>query len=268
MKKYYLKKEFMIGLVVVLAGITISQGATSQDITQIPIFEKMPTIWYVDDSGNNTNNGTSWKEAWRNINYAINNNAVMDGHTIRAGEGNYNENVIIDKSLKIIGNGSGYTIIDGNHKCDVIKIIQDNVIIREVTIKNSGPLSNGINVRAENCQILMCSINDNYNGLNFLGLECQNNSIKNCNIFNNDDTAILFISKCEENTIEMCCIKDNPWGIVILEAENNRIEDSTLKRHNKSGLVLQGQFSISLPSKGLQFQRFPPKRKSIIIFNF
>jgi hypothetical protein len=49
------------------------------------------TTYYVDDSGNDGNGGTGWGDAWRHIQYAINN--VASGDTIMVGAGTYDETV-------------------------------------------------------------------------------------------------------------------------------------------------------------------------------
>jgi parallel beta-helix repeat protein len=58
------------------------------------------------------------------------------GNTIEVGQGIYEENVIIDKRLIIIGNDSDNTIIDGGGGLDVVKITGDDVHLQGFTILN------------------------------------------------------------------------------------------------------------------------------------
>ena len=67
---------------------------------------------------------------------AIDNSKKDD--TIYVRNGTYYENIIIDKSIKIIGEDKDTTIIDGFRNGSVIKVLADNVFINDFTIQNSG----------------------------------------------------------------------------------------------------------------------------------
>jgi hypothetical protein len=71
--------------------------------------------WYVDDSGDNDNGGTSWQDAWQNISYTLISTSVNYRDIIRVGEGIYDEKhlEVYDDYINISGNGSDVTIIDG-----------------------------------------------------------------------------------------------------------------------------------------------------------
>jgi hypothetical protein len=74
------------------------------------------TTYYVDDSGSDSNGGTSWGNAWLTIQHAVDN--VASGDTIMVGAGTYQESkggwrdIEIFKSLSIIGAGSGSTVVE------------------------------------------------------------------------------------------------------------------------------------------------------------
>ena len=72
---------------------------------------------------------------YRYINQAIENSST--DFNIFVNNGEYCENIIIDKKLKIIGEDKNTTIINGNYEDDVIKILSENVSIQGFTIKNS-----------------------------------------------------------------------------------------------------------------------------------
>jgi parallel beta-helix repeat protein len=253
MNKYFFKISLAVGVVILLTGIAFIPVVTPQDITQISVIEKFSSTWYVDDDGDNSNSGKSWDDAWRDIIYAIDNSVVIDGDTIWIGEGVYFENILIDKELIISGNGSSYTIIDGNYKSDVVKIIHDKVVIKEVTIQNSGPLNNGININAKNCEINECLITGNYNGINFIGAKCKYNTIEECDISNNNDSGILIIDQCTENQIRGCSINNNVFGVAIIEADDNGLIQCTFERNTIAGVLLQGQLSLRNSISGSNF---------------
>ena len=62
---------------------------------------------------------------------------ASNGDTIYVWPGTYYGNIIIDKSITLIGNSPGNTTIDGNAKSHVIFITSDWVNISGLTVKNS-----------------------------------------------------------------------------------------------------------------------------------
>jgi len=64
-------------------------------------------------------------------------NDAEDGDTIIVYPGVYYENIIIDKSVNIVGKNRYDTIIDGNYRGDVVKIMRGGVKLSGFTIRNS-----------------------------------------------------------------------------------------------------------------------------------
>jgi len=60
------------------------------------------------------------------------------GDTVRVYDGTYYENVIVNKTLTLIGNGTSKTTIDGGGSGDVVFISADWVNVSGFTITNSG----------------------------------------------------------------------------------------------------------------------------------
>ncbi len=82
------------------------------------------------------------------------------GDTIRVYAGTYYENVIVNKTVTLIGNGTTNTIINGSGKDDGIHILADWVNVSGFTIcqANKGVNINGAsNVTVENCNINNCT---------------------------------------------------------------------------------------------------------------
>jgi len=65
-------------------------------------------------------------------------NAAGDGDTIFVRNGTYYENVVVNKSISLIGEDRINTIIDGNRTGTVVHIIANNVSIKRFTIQNAG----------------------------------------------------------------------------------------------------------------------------------
>jgi len=97
--------------------------------------------------------------------------AASDGDTIYVYNGTYNENVIVDKNITIIGNGSMDTIVDGGGSGNVFNVTGENVTIMgfNVTNGNTGVNFTGSGVGESNGRIESCVITDNWNVGLFIG---------------------------------------------------------------------------------------------------
>ncbi len=99
-------------------------------------------ILYVDDNG---------FFDYQTIQNAIDNST--DGDTVYVYSGTYYENLVIDKTINLVGNRQDTTIIDGQGKDDVIELTfsSNNVNITGFTIQNAGyeNYRSGINVNSD-----------------------------------------------------------------------------------------------------------------------
>lgn len=64
--------------------------------------------------------------------------AAPQNITIFVYNGTYHENIIISKSIQLIGENSQTTIIDSNNNENTINLTADNIVISNFTIQNSG----------------------------------------------------------------------------------------------------------------------------------
>jgi len=65
-------------------------------------------------------------------------NAANPGDTIFVRAGTYYENVVVNKSVLLVGENKELTLIDGDGIGNVVSVIASNVIIHNFTIQNSG----------------------------------------------------------------------------------------------------------------------------------
>ena len=190
------------------------------------IQETEAKIITVDDGGG---------QDYTKIQDAIDNS--VDGDTIRVYIGYYNENVVINKSIKMIGNGSENTIIDSNEYLDVVDIKADYVEISKFLIKGSGVFySNGVKLSYnDNNKISNCIISNNHYGLSltFSG----HNIITNCNFINND-VGTNIVDSCINNIISNCNISDNTRGIYIHSSNYNTFSNCNIVNNSYRGIDL------------------------------
>lgn len=87
---------------------------------------------------------------------------ASDGDTVFVYRGHYYENLFINKSIRLIGEDRNKTIIDGNFKENVVKIVTDNVYVSGFLIQHCGDNDNaGIYIDADDCSIIRNNISNN-----------------------------------------------------------------------------------------------------------
>ena len=90
------------------------------------------------DRGNILYVGGSGPGNYTSIQDAINDSNSGDTVFVFDDSSPYYENVIVDKSISLIGEDRNTTFIDGDLKTSVIEVISENVIIDSFTIQNGG----------------------------------------------------------------------------------------------------------------------------------
>jgi parallel beta-helix repeat protein len=83
---------------------------------------------------------------------AINAVETLDGHVIRVGYGVFEEHVVVNKSISLVGEGPDMTVIDGMRGGVVVDVVSDGVEIRSLGIRN-GVIGLRLD-HADNCRIV------------------------------------------------------------------------------------------------------------------
>jgi uncharacterized repeat protein (TIGR01451 family) len=186
---------------------------------------------------------------YSSIQTAINN--ASSGDTVYVYSGTYNENVIVNKTINLIGEDRTNTTIVGkivvNGTNDAVQITVNGVVLRGFTIKNGGNqhLNGGVKLRyAKNCVISDNNLSSNgFSGI--ILLSSSNNIIKNNIIsFNNGTGLMLRYSSAHNtifnNTIHDNCLSNNPEtaGVQILWLSNNNIlSGNRIIYHRQNGIA-------------------------------
>ncbi len=214
--------KILFGLLLLVAGVsllTILIQETSAD-----------TITVDDDPGAH----------YKKIQDAV--DAAEDGDTIRVYEGTYNENVVVDKTLTLIGNGSANTTIDGGGSEDVVKISVDWVNITDFGITNGGGY--GISVGGDHNKITNCNALGNSDHGIYL-YSADYNEITNCNASSNTKSGIYlygsytFEDYSDYNEITNCTVSYNSeHGICLKESGHNGITNCNVSYNSDDGIYL------------------------------
>ena len=137
-----------------------------------------------------------------------------DGDTVFVYNGTYYENVIINKTINLLGDDRNTTIIDGMETEDVVYLSADMINISGFTIQNCGRYfyHNGIRILS------------NYN------------NISGNTITNNSDG--IYLSESNGNTITGNTITKNNQGIYLFESNGNTITGNTITNNTRTGINL------------------------------
>ncbi|HEC77068.1 MAG TPA: PKD domain-containing protein [Thermoplasmatales archaeon] len=236
------------GVYNVTLTVTDDDGAINSTTKQISILP-IPSIVYVDDDYDA--NTTGWQyDHFNIIQGGI--DAVAENGTVYIFNGTYYENVIVSKTINLIGENKNTTIIDGGNNGGVIYVSADWVNISGFTIQNNGDnIDNmGIEIYSNHTQIndnifinnsyaiysqnSYCNdifdntfVNNIYYGLHFLS---SNNAIYN-NTFTNNPIGFYFYSS-SDNIIYNNCFIENIFGFYIEFCNNNTIYNNTFKNNS------------------------------------
>jgi parallel beta-helix repeat protein len=144
--------------------------------------------------------------------------AAQPGDTIRVHAGTYGEGIVLNKMLKLEGNGSINTIIAGGGTKVPLDIQIDNCEVTGFTIKGSSGSATDAGI----------VINSSFN------------NIWNCNISSNQGNGVRMESSGSNNTVENCLITDNGrHGIKIISSNTHFIKSCTIKYNEQNGIDLQ-----------------------------
>jgi parallel beta-helix repeat protein len=168
---------------------------------------------------------------YSHIQWAIDN--ASNGDTVYIYEGTYFENVIVNKSINLIGEEKNTTVINGGGIGDVVYVHSDWVNITDLTVTGSGLsqfpgsiLDAGIEFYFTRfSSIINCNLSNNAHGILFHN--SNNNTVKKNTVTANDRYGILFYPTSCSNIVS--------FNIVIglgVEPKNESIVISAGSQYN------------------------------------
>ena len=180
--------------------------------------------WYVDDDGGADFIG---------IQEVINNASA--GDTILVYSGVYYENVVVNKSVTLMG--IGQPVVDAGGAGDAITLNADGITLVGFTATGSSWFDAGIKVISNNNTITGNNAsNNNWHGISLS--HSSNNTITGNNACNNNPGGIS-LSYSSNNTItgNNACNNSN-GGISLLDSSNNSITGNNVSNNNWGGISL------------------------------
>lgn len=182
----------------------------------------LPEETFVDDDYDDTTPGWGY-DHFDNIQDGV--DAVNISGTVNIYEGSYYENVIIDRSMTLIGENELTTIVDGNSIGSVFSITNSIVSVSGLKIQHSGSeLTNaGICVDSAKVELTSLIIQNNQNGIILISTE--NCEIYLNNIIDNSNSGISLEVNSNNNWIAGNKINNNYIGIHLNIALGNEISD-------------------------------------------
>jgi parallel beta-helix repeat protein len=166
-------------------------------------------------------------------------NASTKNHTIFVFSGIYKENIIINKTVNIVGENVNTTIIDGKGSSDVIYIsIDGKANISGFTIMNSGESGSpnndaGIDICSDYNNITGNNITNNKNGI--YSTYSQYNNFSHNTITSNSDYNIYLYSGSNHNMIFNNILSKSSCSLRIKGSKYNKI-NKNLFTDNQKGM--------------------------------
>ena len=199
-------------------------------VTSTPSVLITNTIYVDDDNTGGPWDGT-FAHPFQYIQDGI--DAASNNDTIFIFNGTYSEQIVVNKSLYLLGEHRKYTIIDGMNNGAVICIQYDNVVIQNLSVRNSGGYSGdaGILIEAANCTISHSFIYRTKTGISLQG---NGNEINNCTLFTNGEGILL--NSSEDTKITGCSLYHNAIGVHSERSSTITISFSYLHTNGLAGL--------------------------------
>jgi len=222
-------KGCIIAVILLLAGVSI--------VPDLGANRTFNNTIYVDDD----NIGGPWDGTTENPYQRIQDgiDAASDDDTIYVYSGIYYENVVVAKSIELIGEGRDTTIVDGNETAFVIKIDADSVTLCNFTVQNSGIESSvvgGIMVESNCNSITSNNVYDNCIGIHLI--HSNNNIICGNEISFNFISGIRLLNS-NNNIISGNDVKNNEYaGINLTDSSGNYVSGNIISDNNEYGIYV------------------------------
>jgi parallel beta-helix repeat protein len=209
------------------------------------VYGKFPIVYVDDDNIDGPWDGTK-EYPYQTIQDAMDH--VYDDYTIYVRSGTYNEHVLINKTITLLGEDKNTTIVDGGGSDDVVTITVPGVKLSGLTVQNSGTqfMNAGIKTLSLNSNVTIehSIIQNNAIGI-FLNYAYEGswNIVRNNSIHHNDRGIYAHWANSDQ-------IADN----IIIQNQGNGIEMERCERAYISGNIISDNGGCGISLKGASHQ--------------
>jgi len=181
-------------------------------------------------------------EYFSTIQSAIDDEDTVDGNTITAHPIIYLENVIIDKSVNLIGDSREDTIIDGGGSGTVVRVDEGiyEASISTFTIRN-GQYGVLLDYESSDNIVTNCDITDFTRYGIYIYEEAYYNTVTNCDVYNSTGSSHgICLSECSyDNVVTNCNIYNIKYhGIATYYDSSNEISNCNIYNVGSNGIEL------------------------------
>jgi parallel beta-helix repeat protein len=180
-------------------------------------------------------------EDFASIQAAVNN--ATPGDTVFVHQGTYYENIVVSKSISLVGENKSTTIVDGRESGSVVLVSGVRVKISGFTLRNSGTGWPKSGIQIVNSYVNM--ISDNLITSNYIGIlidSSPGNTLAENNITDNVRYGV-YIYKSWENTIRNNVILSNWAGLVLSSSYGNVFEGNLVKSSPNVGVSVSSSYN-------------------------
>lgn len=230
------EKTLLIVLLLLFSGVSVSPAQSTQMKNSAQSREGF--LLYVGGSGPGN---------YSKIQDAIDN--ASDGDTVFVYDDSspYHENIVIRKSIYLIGEERQTTIIDGRKSCKVMTVFANNVTITGFTLRNSGVLviDCGVECRSSHNTISGNIISNNSQGICFytIGSYVANNNNITGNMITSNKGPGVYLYQSQNNIISGNTFSSNE-GLILDQSYDNTISNNEF---SNDGIVLNSYPNNILP---------------------
>jgi parallel beta-helix repeat protein len=222
------------------ATVTVSSAGTLRAIYKIVTYTPV----------HNLNTGLNYTT----IQAALDAPETLNGHTVFVENGTYHENVIVRKSITLMGQDKSATIIDGDGST-VINVQSNNVKITGFTIQNgwSGILVDGFNGTEITDNIISFNVGTGI-GDGIYIVRSHTNTIHNNTISHNTEDGLTLAPNTTDNTISGNNIFLNGGSGVYMHdfADRNTIVGNNISSNDANGLYMANVFANLIAQNSIE----------------
>jgi parallel beta-helix repeat protein len=211
-------EKVMFSILFCLLLSLVSLNGCIEEISQIEVsktIEKPKTV-YIDDDYDYSISGWGF-DHFNNIQDGINN--VSEKGIVYVYIGIYYENIVINKSITMIGEDNVSTIIKSGKNGDVINIAFDNCTIQNMNISNSSQHA-GVKILANRTTLSNNILHGNYYG--------------------------ILINSRSFNTISKNIISSSKIGISLKDSYKTNITENQISSNNLDCIILDSSYNSTI----------------------